>query len=111
MNESRAPMDKGRRKGYVSGLPPARMRPLTASPIRFPGMARVSRPTSPTSRSSSEPGPPKRCAPRLSQYGPRGSERIRPPTRSLASSTRMSRSRSVQAAVSPAIPAPTITAS
>ena len=34
-----------------------------------------------------ELSPPKTCAPKLSQFSPRGSEKIRPPTRSAASST------------------------
>src|SRR5205085_27323 len=63
------------------------------------------------SRPVAEVGPPKTCAPRLSHTSPRGSERIRPPSRSPASSSTTSRSRRCQAVASPAMPPPTTTTS
>jgi hypothetical protein len=63
------------------------------------------------SRPLIESGPANTCAPKLSQYRPRDSDLIRPPTRGPASSTTMSPSRSSQAAARPAIPAPTMTTS
>src|SRR5918992_4204325 len=83
----------------------------TASPIVLPVTGTVSRPHPRAIPSTSEPGAGKRCAPWLTQYSPQGSERMRPPRRSPASSSRTSRWRSRQAADSPAIPPPTMTTS
>src|SRR3712207_6394777 len=77
----------------------------------LPVTGTVSSPHSRAIPSTSEPGAGNRCAPWLSQYSPQGSDRIRPPSRSPASSSSTSRWRSRHAAESPAIPPPTITTS
>src|ERR671914_1457730 len=77
----------------------------------LPVTGTASRPHSRAIRSTSEPGPGNRWAPFASQYSPQGSERIRPPRRSPASSSSTSRWRSRQAAARPAIPPPTTTTS
>ena len=74
------PACSGRRSGYSSGRPPTSRRPLSSSATRWPGTGSDSTPTSATSRPVAEPGPLKTWAPRFSQYGARGSLRMRPPS-------------------------------
>ena len=57
------------------------------------------------------PGPANTCPPQFSQYRPRRSERMRPPTRLPDSSSTVSQWRSRQAAARPASPPPTMTTS
>src|SRR6478752_434145 len=93
------------------------MRPLSSSlpfidnPASDPGTWVAAMPVSFNRASVEVPGPANTCPPQLSQYRPRRSERIRPPTRSPDSSTAMSQCRSFQAADRPARPPPTITTS
>lgn len=99
--------ESGRRNGYVSTLPLATIRPPSATAARRPGTSTARTPTSSRSLPVAEATPPKTWAPKLSHTSPRASERMRPPTRSSASSASTSRSRRCQAAASPAMPPPT----
>ena len=108
---TRSPRRSGSRNGKSSTGPLETSFPLSDTAARRPGTGRVSTPTSSIRRREALPGPAKTCAPKLSQYSPRRSDRMRPPSRSLASSTTTSRSRSCHAAASPAMPPPTTTTS
>ena len=97
--------------GNVSTGPEHAIRPRSATAASRPGTGTATVPVSSISLPAADSGPLKTCAPKFSHTLSRGSDRIRPPTRSVDSNTRMSRSRRSHAAASPDTPPPTISAS